>query len=290
MERSHRSAALPPLQIRWHAAICAASADALDRLVQARLSAASVHRIRVQTKRLRAFVALCQPLAPQSSLAAARQELRWTARRLARRREVTALLALAGRMSQDCELPADREALASLRMALRQPRAAPESAKAQARMRASFELAQHTLLAVMQEHVVEDLVQQGLARSRRRCLATFARAVRDPRPARLHAWRKRVKALAIQLDATRDAAWRRSPLRRRLHELGTLLGELHDTSVLRSKLDEFGADLDAAALARIARLVRQRERKLLRHALAVGGECRDDLRELELVAERRLKT
>jgi CHAD domain-containing protein len=285
MERSETAGGAVSLRQRWHAAISAASADALDCLGLSRLSAASVHRVRVQCKRLRAYLALCHPLAAAPALARARSELRWTARQLAELRDRAALRGVLRQLAKACDDATDRDALAVLWRSLGHPGAVQPSFVARARMRGAFELAEHALLTTLQRGDALALVEQGLARSRRRCRRRLARAAARNSAARWHALRKRAKTLLLQLDATREADWRRSPARRRLHRLTTVLGERNDLELLRLRLRDDSSTLSVARRERVAALIERRQQRPTRRALALASQCRQDCFECPSRAE-----
>jgi CHAD domain-containing protein len=88
-----------------------------------------------------------------------------------------------------------------------------------------------------------------------------------------HEWRKSVKALWYQVRLIERAAPSvLGPLSKRLEELGELLGDEHDLSVLRSRLREDrrkGSRTHAKAAARVAR---SRQKELRARLLTLGGE------------------
>jgi CHAD domain-containing protein len=92
----------------------------------------------------------------------------------------------------------------------------------------------------------------------------------DDAMALMHEWRKRVKQLLYQLELLAGSG--DEPLRKRLQQLGTLLGDLHDLDMLELQV-ESRAELfwlDDRLLLR--RLVQQRRTSLRARALRLGNK------------------
>lgn len=117
-----------------------------------------------------------------------------------------------------------------------------------------------------------DALAPGLRRIYRRGRKAMRKACKDPSPACLHEWRKRVKDLWHATQVVRRAEPKRlKAVSRRAHELADLLGDLHDLDVLRDYVHSHPQlfDDEASRLALLA-VIDRRARSLRKQALRLG--------------------
>ena len=112
------------------------------------------------------------------------------------------------------------------------------------------------------------LVGPGLSRSYGDGRQALKKALADPSPENVHAWRKRAKDLWYQLRIVRDA-WPEllGETVDRLHELTELLGAHHDLAVLAADLRD-RADLGERKA--LGQAIEKRQEELLEAALDLG--------------------
>ncbi len=238
----------------------------------------AVHDVRKDAKKLRALLRLLQPSIDGDLRRGENRAIAAIARGLSGTRDADVLAKQAGELRRRAVGQAPEATFAAVHDALAQTASAnggggelaAAAATAGAHLEALVERIDHWPLDRVRPRTLID----GLERTYRRGRADLEGVRRQPGDAgQLHEWRKRVKDLWYQERLLRDA-WPEL-LRAQAHELeelGELLGDDHDLSVLRERLtapDGIGAglplDLDPVVAA-----VDHRRAQLQERALAIG--------------------
>lgn len=234
-----------------------------------------VHETRKLLKRLRALLELGASVIEPAALREEEQAAREAARSLADVRGQAALLGCLGDLVERSPGLLADDALAHVRATLgaetqRTSEARPALEQASAILTRARALAQN--LPLLAEVHGWAALAPGFRASYRRARRAFDRASSHPSAERLHAFRTPAKRHLYQVELL-ERAWE-GPLRaqrQELAELGELLGDHHDLSLLREALSgraELAAERAALEAAMDARL-----RKLERSALGLSGHC-----------------
>jgi CHAD domain-containing protein len=236
--------------------------------------ATAVHDVRKDAKKLRALLRLLQPGIDGDLRRGENRAIAGIARGLSGTRDADVLAKQAADLRDRAAGQAPAAAFAAVHDAL--ARAAggdggvPRLDAASAELEALINRIEHWPLDDVRPRTLTD----GLRRSYRRGREELERVRKRPGDAeRLHEWRKRVKDLWYQERLLRDA-WP-GVLKAQaaaLDELGELLGDDHDLSVLRDQLtsdDGVGAGL-AIDLGPVVAAIDHRRTRLQARALAIG--------------------
>jgi CHAD domain-containing protein len=237
--------------------------------------AQAIHQARRSFKRLRALLRLARP-----SLASffSKADRRWrdAGRLLASSRDATVLLETFDRVVEDCGAGLPPGEAAALRQRIAATVAPDEEA----------EVARHVDQVVGTLHAAADEAGalpwpaskaelcRGLKDSQAHLKRSWKAARNDPKPQKLHEWRKRVKDYTAQISLVRMALPHDLKVcRSDSKEFAEILGEEHDLSMLRAKLK---AVRDTADLRRVRDLLVKatdaRRTKLCRAAFEKGKD------------------
>jgi CHAD domain-containing protein len=201
--------------------------------------AQAIHQARRGFKRMRALLRLARP-AFGESYADADRRWRDAGRLLASSRDATVMIETFDRVvvSNGLDLPA--APLGTLRERVGSGSAPADGADEPTRVQAAIA----SLDAAREEVKALDWptdkgpVCAGLKKSQSHLRKRWKAASDDPQPKKLHAWRKRVKNYTAQVSLVRTALSHDLKVcRADSKELADILGEEHDLSVLREKLD-----------------------------------------------------
>ena len=110
-------------------------------------------------------------------------------------------------------------------------------------------------------------IARALERSYKRARKAFRKAVDEPSAESLHTWRKRSQDILHGLQLT--PAGESKPARR-LKKLCSLLGEVHDLTLLRQALDEFRLGKEKP---RLDKLISARREKAQARAFKLAAKC-----------------
>lgn len=235
-------------------------ADVLDWLPRVRRGEDdAVHQLRVTVRRLRATVAAFGPLVTAAPTTQLRRELGWLADVLgtARDAEVVGarLATLAGALPDDVAEPVRRRLADARRRAQRATRAQVSRACGSERLaRLLAELGTITdepLTGASLEGPVGVAFRSTLRRDSRRVARAWRAACAAPAgPARDEAWhrtRRRTKRLRYAAEATLPASGARvARLAAVAKDLQSLLGDHHDTVLVRAQVRVVGGQAEAA--------------------------------------------
>jgi CHAD domain-containing protein len=237
--------------------------------------AEAIHQARRSFKRLRALLRLAKP-SLGSFFAKADRHWRDAGRRLASSRDATVLLETFDRVVEDCgaELPAGEVAKLRQRIAATiTPDEKAEVARHVDQVVGSLDAAAEEADALPWPASKAEL-GLGLKESQAHLKRSWKAARDDPKPKKLHAWRKRVKDYTAQISLVRMALPNDlKACRSDSKELADILGEEHDLSMLREKLK---AVRGAADLRRVRDVLMKataaRRTKLCRAAFEKGKD------------------
>ena len=220
----------------------------------------ALHALRVRMKKLRAILRLAKPVLPKQALQSLSAEARVIRQAFGACRDAEVARHLAAKLAEQTGLPLP---------ALNLPPLAPEPAVSRAAIRRRLRHVESQLADLPLAPLTRAQLREVWLAQYRRCRRLGHRCHREPRPERLHAWRKRVKelehlglalvALRVDLPAAR---LRIRPAR----ELGRQLGRLQDLAVLT-------AVMPADAGQEWRRLLAKRRRRLLRRVFACADRC-----------------
>jgi CHAD domain-containing protein len=235
----------------------------------------AVHDVRKDAKKLRALLRLLQPGIDRDQRREENRAIADVARSLSGARDADVLAKQAAELRERAAGQAPEAAFAAVHDALAQAAASGDGAvpsidAAIADLEALIDRIDHWPLEGVRRRTLVD----GLERTYRRGRDELRQVRKHPGHAeQLHAWRKRVKDLWYEQRLLRDA-WPGilKAQAAELDELGELLGDDHDLSVLRDQLtsdDGVGAGL-AVDLEPVVAAVDHRRAQLQERALAIG--------------------
>lgn len=203
----------------------------------------AVHETRKRLKRLRASVRLARGALGEKTYDRENTAFRMAGRRLAAGRDAQVLLDTLDSLSERFGEELPQRVTAALRARLEEER---KHAEASAR---DDDAGVAAVLTALEEGVTRtpawtferdgfDALSPGLRRIYRRGRRRMRAARKDPTPANLHEWRKRVKDLWHATQIVRAAQPKRlKRVSRRAHKLADLLGDGHDLSMLRDYVE-----------------------------------------------------
>jgi len=237
-----------------------------------------VHDLRTATKRARALVRLFVPLLGSPVARAENARLRDAAQALAGTREIAVARALLRKLRRKHGGRDGAAIEAALHGLGRLAATAPAAAEKHAAMQRARDVLHATVRPLRQisasEANIAATVETGLLATHRRCRKQMQRARATSEAAEFHEWRKLVKRLFYQLQLPGLAASK--PARRLVRKLDALqerLGDAHDVHALTTLLRTNTAGLGgAASVARLLRLLAERERKLHARCLRLGAK------------------
>ena len=225
-------------------------------------SAASIHEVRKDLKKVRSVVRLVREPIGEDAYKSANTRFRDAGRVLSASRDADVKLeTLDALVERFDDLPA--EAVGAWREGLERDRdqiGEEERVAAASRAVAMIEVGRDGVLSWDLSPDSWGLLDQGLVNSYRRGRKAMRRARSAPDEESFHEWRKRVKDLWYHLRLVRNA-WE-GPLGEaadEAHQLADLLGDHHDLSVLRQDLSDLPVGDGAAMSLRAALLTRQKE-------------------------------
>lgn len=236
---------------------------------------ACIHRIRVASKKLRAWIRLLRFAEARRMGITADRALRAMARSVAAGRDRSVMTQTLKRLQAECRTTAERRQLALVARRLRRSTAPVGRPTLPQAARILIER-----LCARQPEISELL--RALAVSYRRTRRLGARALkRNAAPELWHRWRKRVKYLHCQthfLYAGGSSQWQEA-----LADLGHVLGDLQDLQVLRQGLQALPWD---ACTQTAERLLARAQRRGVKHARALYARCFAEKRPLSEMQSR----
>ena len=234
---------------------------------------ASVHALRVATKRLRAAWHLVKVAAP--GLAKQRRiELRELSAAVAGQRDRDVLIALASELAEESGAADTFTPL--IEVLTREPDKTPDHSPSPEVLRNGW-AAELTAWRSLEQPLADPamrrkLFRDALRKSERRSLRATRSALADPKAdAELwHDWRKAVKRLRYQREFVAASQGRQPGIRDgRISRLGTRLGERNDLANLIATV-EGPPDLSQRQHGQIRKAIAQRERSILSSARRLG--------------------
>lgn len=116
-----------------------------------------------------------------------------------------------------------------------------------------------------------EALEDGLTKTYREARQGYLLCRRQPTPEFLHDWRKQTKYVRYQVESLCEShSPKLEALAAKLHRLSDLLGELHDLDVFRAAMRR--ADVAAAEMRAVDRMVDARQRELEQSSLELGAE------------------
>lgn len=267
--------------VRDHALDChrhaAAALDATNEITDE-----TIHALRVQTKRLRAYWELLHPVVGKSSVKSATQSLRQAASRFGDARDHHVIVTLLGKLTGKAKKPKVRSALAdALKAIVESTPVAGDSLPTRDEVIQTWRRDQDRWdrLQVDSDDPPQNnrTVRGGLQRIFKKARNLHQRAVAENEIEHWHALRRWIKYLSLTVPlcgddpATTIAAkeWAR---------LGKSLGKLHDHDELAKRIADLGPDqIDASQSARAIRWIAAKRDRLC-------VEC--DMHARRLLAQR----
>jgi CHAD domain-containing protein len=237
--------------------------------------AQAIHQARRSFKRLRALLRLAKPGLGASF---AREDRRWrdAGRLLASSRDATVLLQTFDQVVEGCGDGVDPAMMATWRSrlaAMSKPQKEGEVRKKMRRVVAGLDEAEERLSGLSWPQTKPEL-RQGLKECQARLKRCWKDARSEPKPTRLHAWRKRIKDYTAQVSLVRAALPHElKGFRAASRDVGDILGEEHDLSLLKEKLlsaDGNGADGLHQARERLIEAIDAKRRELCKLAFDKG--------------------
>lgn len=245
-------------------------AEDAQLLGKPQLSATEVHRVRVNGKKLRAWIRLVRLGGDHKRCSKAECWLRSTSRSLAEGRDARVRMETLAWLATRTSSASTRAALALL--------SAPVDDVAGVTLPEPVSAAQakRRLRCVTRLDPDAPELRRGLRKvyGRARALAQAA-AQAEAHHSELHRCRRWVKYLGYQLElATGVRGKQGAPLQQALTELGSTLGSIQDLVVLEQHLDSLAADPDLRAAVRVTRkLLKSTCKRLTRKANGMLAAC-----------------
>jgi CHAD domain-containing protein len=229
----------------------------------ARPSPDDIHRLRVNIKKLRAWIRLLRLAYGRRLACGIDQDLRAIAKRVAGERDRDVLEHTVALLQQECGNAAQEALLDALLGTLRSHLPSLTTVEAFSTL---TESARQNLLRLCSRQPNKDTLLKGLSCSYRRTRRFGKRAcMADASPATCHRWRKRVKYLSYQLLClTGSPNGKLTSLQKQLAKLGNVLGELQDLEVLEQQVALLPVAADAKALTLARSLLMQARQQRLR--------------------------
>lgn len=268
---------------RLLASVAASARASKEALRTGKDTAEAVHATRLAMKRLRALLRLLRPTLGAAWIRPHNAALREAARRLAPARDAVVAVKTLGGLESSRVSRADAAAVARVREPFaRAARAANGPGKGlesamDAAAKSAERVARSAARATWRLHgwaVLEEGLRRGYRRARRR----YREAAESGAAEAFHAWRTAAKALLYELTLLQPMSPK--DLARYLERLDALqdtLGEDHDLSVLRDRLEDpsrgpepDGGGTDAKAVKRTLALLDARQGRLRKRALKLG--------------------